>query len=167
MFRWDAALRLAFMGAAVTWALVLPLTAFAATWIHAPSLLYAGAAAVDAIGSVLCHQLPEWSFHLWGVQLPVCARCLGIYVGGAVSALVAVLASERDGRPIEPGREARVACAIAAAPTVATLAYEWITGDMPANSIRAMAGVPIGAVVAWLVARRARVPVVSPEPADG
>ena len=28
-------------------------------------------------GSLVCHQRPERSFHLAGVQLPVCARCFG------------------------------------------------------------------------------------------
>ena len=40
-----------------------------------------------AIGSVICHQRPERSFHLDAVQLPVCARCLGIYVGAAAGTL--------------------------------------------------------------------------------
>lgn len=33
------------------------------------------------IGSSLCHQLPERSFHWNGKQLPVCARCTGLRVG--------------------------------------------------------------------------------------
>lgn len=28
-----------------------------------------------------CHQLPERSFHIHGVQLPLCARCTGILIG--------------------------------------------------------------------------------------
>jgi len=31
--------------------------------------------------SPICHQLPERSFFLFGHQLPVCARCIGIYLG--------------------------------------------------------------------------------------
>ena len=153
MSRWETVLRRAFVGAAVTWAVLLPLTAFAASRIHAPSIVYAGAAAVYVVGSILCHQLPERSFHFWAVQLPVCARCLGIYVGGAASAAVAVVAASSGFRRTTSGRDARVVCAVAAAPTIATLAYEWITGGTPANQIRAMAGVPLGAVVAWLVVR--------------
>jgi hypothetical protein len=37
-------------------------------------------------------------------------------------------------------------------PTALTLAYEWTTGDMPSNWIRAAAGLPIGAAVAAIVA---------------
>ena len=151
----------------MTWAVLQPLTAFVAGRIHAPSIVYAGAAAVYVVGSVLCHQLPERSFHLWGVQLPVCARCLGMYVGGAMSAVVAIVAAARDRRPIEPGSHARVALAAAALPTIATLAYEWISGDTPGNGIRAMAGVPLGAIIAWLVVRQAHAPLASSERAEG
>ena len=31
--------------------------------------------------SPFCHQISERSFHLFGVQLAVCARCTGIYLG--------------------------------------------------------------------------------------
>ena len=31
--------------------------------------------------AVLCHQMPERSFSLFGLPLAVCARCLGIYAG--------------------------------------------------------------------------------------
>ena len=32
-------------------------------------------------GSLWCHQRPERSPHLWGVQLPLCWRCSGILLG--------------------------------------------------------------------------------------
>jgi len=39
------------------------------------------AAAVYLIGSHICHQQADRSFHLFGAQLAVCARCTGIYIG--------------------------------------------------------------------------------------
>jgi uncharacterized membrane protein len=36
---------------------------------------------------LLCHQIPERSFHLESKALAVCARCTGIYAGFAVSVL--------------------------------------------------------------------------------
>jgi hypothetical protein len=40
---------------------------------------------------------------------------------------------------------------VAALPGALTLVYEWTTGQTPSNLIRAASGIPIGAVVAWLV----------------
>jgi hypothetical protein len=41
----------------------------------------------------------------------------------------------------------------AALPTAATLLFEWTTGRTPSNLVRAVAGLPLGAVVAWIVTR--------------
>jgi uncharacterized membrane protein len=42
--------------------------------------------------SLVCHQIPERSFHLGGHKFGVCSRCSGLYVGFAVAALVYPLA---------------------------------------------------------------------------
>src|SRR3954447_7339728 len=34
--------------------------------------------------SLFCHQIPDRSPHLWGVQLPLCWRCTGIATGTLV-----------------------------------------------------------------------------------
>ncbi|MBU6997442.1 MAG: DUF2085 domain-containing protein [Theionarchaea archaeon] len=39
--------------------------------------------------SPVCHQLPQRSFHIAGHQLPVCARCTGIYLGALIGSSVA------------------------------------------------------------------------------
>jgi uncharacterized membrane protein len=39
--------------------------------------------------SPICHQIPERSFYIAGHQLPVCARCTGIYLGALVGSAVA------------------------------------------------------------------------------
>jgi len=36
----------------------------------------------------VCHQLPERSFALLGQQLPVCARCTGLYLGALLGVLI-------------------------------------------------------------------------------
>jgi len=56
---------------------------------------------LTVLGYGLCHQLPERSFTAGGVQLPVCARDTGIYLGFAVAFLVITLL-ERRRRASEP-----------------------------------------------------------------
>ena len=59
------------------------------------------------IAGVVCHQRPDRSFHPDGVQMPVCARCFGLYLGGGLGVLAAAGfrrrgSAERRGRG--PGR---------------------------------------------------------------
>jgi uncharacterized membrane protein len=142
--RTRAWLRRTIVSASVGWSAALPAAALAASRPHPAAAAYLFALAVYAVGSLLCHQRPERSFFLWGRQLPVCARCTGIYLGAAAAALVC--AAHRPVRA--PGR---AALALAALPTAATLAFEWTTGVMPAHWIRAATGALAGAAVAWLV----------------
>ena len=37
-----------------------------------------------SVSSRICHQRPERSFAIAGIQMPVCARCSGLYVSGAL-----------------------------------------------------------------------------------
>jgi uncharacterized membrane protein len=84
----------------------------------------------------------------------VCGRCTGIYLGGAVAAMI-LLASKgmAAGRIKHPAaaRIVRRTLFVAAIPTLATLLFEWRTGTLPANWIRAATGVPLGAAVAWVI----------------
>ena len=143
----------AFIGALIAWAAVLPLASFAASRQHNSSLLYLCTAAVYGIGGVVCHQIPARSFHLWAAQMPVCARCTGIYAGAAIAAILGLTTFVRPARLCDP-RAPRTVIALAAVPTMATLAYEWTTGMTPSNSIRAAAGACLGAVVAIVVLLR-------------
>jgi hypothetical protein len=40
---------------------------------------------------------------------------------------------------------------LALVPTAVTLIFEWTTGVMPPHWVRALAGVPLGAAVAWAI----------------
>lgn len=145
----QSARRNAFIGSSIAWASALPLATLAASHRFASSVVYALAFAVYAIGSVVCHQRPERSFFLWAHQMPVCARCAGIYAGAALGALVFGF---RKARALDVSA-ARMTLALAVLPTVATLVYEWTTGHMPSNAVRALAGLPLGAAVSWIVIR--------------
>jgi len=116
----------------------------ASTWlaliVFAPLLPVPLAAAAYLAGSLVCHQLPERSFHLGAAQLPVCARCLGIYAGFLACLLITFRI-----------RGSRLAIIAGAVPTAVTVAFEWLGLWEPSNPARALAGVPLGAVVAFVV----------------
>jgi uncharacterized membrane protein len=38
----------------------------------------------DAIGYAVCHRIGERSFHIFNYQLPLCARCSGMYLGAVI-----------------------------------------------------------------------------------
>jgi len=145
-------LRRAFLIGSVTWAVCIPLTAFAASRPDAASLVYGLAVAAYSVGHLICHQLPARSFHLWGAALPVCARCTGIYLGAAAASVVFGLARWRLSSDARSAKEdARIVLLLAFVPTAATLVFEWTTGVTPAHWIRALAGIPLGVAVAWAV----------------
>jgi uncharacterized membrane protein len=115
---------------------------------------WAGAVAYG-LGSFICHQLPERSFHLAGFQLPVCARCLGIYIGVSGGVAYAWTRPMRGLAKLPmPSREFRWLAVVAAAPTVLTVALETAGAWYPSNSTRALAGLPLG-ILAGLVVMNA------------
>jgi len=50
----------------------------------------------DAIGYAVCHRLDERSFHVDGRQLPLCARCSGMYLGAVLGLLFLSLTYRRN-----------------------------------------------------------------------
>jgi uncharacterized membrane protein len=55
-----------------------------------PLLSPAGRAAVMHLFAPVCHQIPVRSPHLGGVQIAICDRCAGIYVGLVVGVATAL-----------------------------------------------------------------------------
>ena len=144
--------RRAFVTASIAWAVLLPLAPFAASQPAPARFWYGLAFAAYGAGSFICHQLPARSFHTWSAQWPVCARCTGIYLGAA-AAVIAMVRLKPDPTDDQTAttRRARVLLAVAALPTAVTLIYEWSTGETPSNAIRALAGAPLGAAVAFII----------------
>ena len=149
-------------------ALVAPsIAALAIGWVAlltaAPHLPIPLAGFLYVFGSVICHQISERSFHMDGAQLPVCARCLGIYAGFAAGALAAVIGGSkkqdspyvriRDVRRPGPAKRTRRNVLLAALPTLVTVALEWTGLWYPSNMTRAIAGLPLGIAVALVVIR--------------
>lgn len=102
------------------------------------------------LSSRICHQRPERSFQVAGVQMPVCGRCFGLYVSGALGA---VLAWGR--RRIAPDRT-RLVLAMAAMPTAITWSSEAAGLSAFSNVSRAMAALPLGAVAGWVFVQMLR-----------
>jgi len=76
--------RVALASAAILWFAAILIAPFAIDSTHAATAT--GAACVYATGSFVCHQRPERSFSLGGRQMPVCARCAGLYAAAAAFA---------------------------------------------------------------------------------
>jgi uncharacterized membrane protein len=104
-------------------------------------------ASVYLAGSFVCHQIAERSFHLAGAQLPVCARCTGLYAGAAVG-LIAWLAPQRR----MSFAQARLLLGVTAVPTMVTVATAWLGMWDPPNAVRAAFALPLGASVGAVVA---------------
>jgi uncharacterized membrane protein len=134
------------------------LTAAACAWIAAIVLspvLHGSvpllSRSLDPIGSLVCHQRDERSFHLGGERLAVCGRCTGLYLAGALGALFGWL-----GRARVPSNT-RAILLVAVLPTLATIASEWSGFANPGNAGRALAALPLGALAGWLFVRMLRV----------
>jgi uncharacterized membrane protein len=114
------------------------------------------AAAVYGLGGVICHQLPERSFHWHGAQLAVCARCTGLYLGACASAIVAPLPPRLSARWASPPARIAWMLGAAAVPMAITLAAEWTGLWVPSPVMRAVTGVLVGAAGAVVVTAAAR-----------
>jgi uncharacterized membrane protein len=139
---------------AVAWAGMILL----APWLGSAASLPSGATYVSAavywLGSLVCHQRPERSFHVAGAQLPVCARCTGLYVSGALG--VGLAAWRVWPRRAMPFSSWRVVLGLAAVPTAVTIAAEWWRPAAASGLVRAVAAVPLGLAAGALLAGFAR-----------
>ena len=113
--------------------------------------------------SRVCHQMPYRSFRTAQVQWPVCARCSGLYLAAPIGAVAAMTSLRRRRRPGPVLSERQrvegpslVPWIVAAAvPTALTLACEWLHLVPISNLARAIAALPLGAMVAYAVVRMA------------
>ncbi len=120
---------------ALVWALIL----VAAPYAAADGRLLWLTASVYELGSLICHQRAERSFHLAGVQMPVCARCFGLYAAGALG----LLAAWGQRRQWSTGTT-RWVLAVAALPIAASVALEFAGAMSTSNAFRCATGLPLG-----------------------
>jgi uncharacterized membrane protein len=137
-------------------ALIIAALAWAAAIVLAPLALASGragvslgAAGVYGAGARICHQRPARCFRIGDVPMPVCARCTGLYAGAAAAAPLALFLA--SGSSVLSSRRARRIAALAAVPTLLTWGLEVAGLAHPSNTVRAVAGLPLGFAVAWLV----------------
>ncbi|APR77088.1 Hypothetical protein A7982_02435 [Minicystis rosea] len=113
-----------------------------------PALLHA---MVDLPFALLCHRIPERVISILGVPMPLCSRCLGIWMGLSISAALAW--------PALPLRALRIVVPAAALFMLA----EVVTQDLGLHPVfhptRILSGlllsVPIGGAIGALMTREA------------
>jgi uncharacterized membrane protein len=134
-------------------ALVFLIVAWAAAILLAPiaflsqsRVLALPAIIIYEIGGRVCHQIDARSFHFDVCQLPVCARCTGLYVSAAAGAVAGLWAASSI-----PGARARRILLLCAMPTGLTWGLEMAGLAHPSNIVRAVAALPLGCAVAWMV----------------
>ncbi len=165
---------LALLLATVLWTASLIAAPYLAAHPDAAGLGVRAAAMVYVLAGAVCHQRPDRSFHAWGVQLPVCARCFGLYLTVPLGLLMGgvsagwpwrrlrrrPLAARGDNSASHQGRlGARLPAALllfSAVPTALTVAAEWSGLGQPTDVTRAAAAVPLSAAVGWVVAATIR-----------
>jgi uncharacterized membrane protein len=138
------------------------LTTAAVVWVFAlvgaplalsrPALAFPATLLYD-VSSRVCHQRPERSFHLGGVQLPVCARCFGLYASSAIGGLLAWGSSRAWRHTIS---RSRALLALAAIPTALTWGLEFAGVFGFSNGSRAAAALPLGLATGWVVVQLVR-----------
>jgi uncharacterized membrane protein len=97
-------------------------------------------------GHFICHQRADRSFFVNGHQMPVCARCTGLYAGAAIAGPLALIFAVSI-----TSRRSRAILGVAALPTLLTWMLEF-AGLVPFSNVsRFVAALPLGFAAAWLV----------------
>ena len=133
--------------------LIWPLILTAAVWDRVATGGSISSQAIYFACSRICHQRPERSFYTAGIKWPVCGRCSGLYFSAPVGAVAAMIARRRRS-PTESAnhRTDRRWLILSSLPTVVTLALEW-SGAPVTTLARALAALPLGAAIAFVIVR--------------
>lgn len=109
----------------------------------------------DAVGYAVCHRIDARSFHLSERQLPLCARCSGMYLGVLAGIGFQCLGGRRAGFPVKGWLAFYAALALAFAVdglnsylsffTVGSILYQ------PQNILRLATGTGMGLAVAGFI----------------
>lgn len=99
--------------------------------------------------SYVCHQIPARSFQFAGHQLPVCARCLGLYAGFFVGALIYPIVSSLSTKT--PAMPARRWLLLALVPTVVDFGLDFLGWWENTHASRVSTGLLLGAALSFYV----------------
>lgn len=102
------------------------------------------------IGSSLCHQLDERSFHIDGFQMPLCARCLGIHLGFLAGSVLLWLRRGRTGAGFPRVRPV-VLLVLAMLPAVVDFGLSYTGISASDNTRRAATGALFGVALSFLL----------------
>lgn len=107
----------------------------------------------DALGYAVCHRLDSHSFHIGDRQLPLCARCSGMYLGGVLGlGFQFLLAPRKTGAPPVKVAAILVLFFLAFAVDGANSFLSLILGHgplyEPSNILRLFTGTGMGIVIA-------------------
>ncbi len=137
--------------ASLIWAATLVAAPYIVSRVSDDTPVLRAAVVVYALASVICHQRPERSFRMSGVQVPVCARCEGLYLAAPFGILWLSVLRRRYQAAIASRRTWQRIIIVALVLTLMTLVWEWMTGAMTSGVVRAVAGGVLGAAVAAAV----------------
>jgi len=148
--------RAALTAAAILWFAAILIAPFAISSRNRATAT--GAACAYVVGSFVCHQRPERSFFLAGRQMPVCARCAGLYAAAAVASAFSAFAFGFGATSAPFGATASMSASrnrwvafVAALPTIVTWLIEHLGFVHLSNPTRFVAALPLGAAVMWLL----------------
>jgi len=127
----DSAIVAAVLGVIST---VILLVTTACTWAiaHGASMRWRG------LFRPFCHGLPSRCFHLWGVPMPICARCTAIYAGLGLAVFAFLLL------PRLTERAARMAMFAAALPLAVDGFTQLLRLRESTNGLRSATGLAAG-----------------------
>jgi uncharacterized membrane protein len=143
-----------FAAASLAWAVLIVAVPYLVARHPDAGLTGPLAAAAYLTGHVVCHQIPARSFHPFGAQMPVCARCAGLYAAAPLGAGLALAlgVGVAGGRRRPTAALVRAVLVTTALPTAATWTAEWLGLAHPSSLVRFAAALPLGAAIAWVVA---------------